>query len=90
MRLFATFMSMAVRTGIPPLNAVEPLRRQVRGEAADQTFYQVRTMEQLAFASLARQRFLTMLFGIFACLALLLACVGIMLWRLIPGGICSS
>ncbi|HVT14553.1 MAG TPA: ABC transporter permease [Thermoanaerobaculia bacterium] len=77
MRLFATFMSMAVRTSIPPLNAVEPLRRQVRGEAADQTFYQVRTMEQLAFASLARQRFLTMLFGIFACLALLLACVGI-------------
>jgi predicted permease len=77
MPLFATFMSMAVRTSIPPLNAVEPLRRQVRGEAADQTFYQVRTMEQLAFASLARQRFLTMLFGIFACLALLLACVGI-------------
>jgi predicted permease len=77
MPLFATFMSIAVRTSIPPLNAVEPLRRQVRGEAADQTFYQVRTMEQLAFASLARQRFLTMLFGIFAGLALLLACVGI-------------
>ena len=34
-------------------------------------------MEQLATASLARQRFLLLLFGIFAALALLLACVGI-------------
>ena len=77
MRLFATFMSMAVRTSIPPLNAVEPLRRQVRGATADQTLYQVRTMDQLAFRTLARQRFLGMLFGIFAGLALLLACIGI-------------
>ena len=34
-------------------------------------------MEQLASASLARQRFLMTLFGIFAGLALLLACIGI-------------
>ena len=34
-------------------------------------------MEQLARATLARQRFLLLLFGIFAGLALLLACVGI-------------
>jgi predicted permease len=77
MPLFATFMSMAVRTSIPPLNVVEPLRRQLRGATNDQTLYQVRTMEQLASASLARQRFLLMLFGIFAGLALLLACIGI-------------
>jgi predicted permease len=77
MGLFATFMSMAVRTSIPPLNAVEPLRRQVRGATADQTLYEFRTMEQLAYGTLARQRFLTMLFGIFAGLALLLACIGI-------------
>jgi ABC-type antimicrobial peptide transport system permease subunit len=37
----------------------------------------VRTMQQLSSASLARQRFLLMLFGIFAGLALLLACIGI-------------
>ena len=77
MRLFATFMSMAVRTGIPPLNEVEPLRRQVRGATADQTLYEVRTMEQLASGTLDRQRFLLLLFGIFAGLALLLACIGI-------------
>ena len=34
-------------------------------------------MEQLARGSLARQRFLLLLFGIFAGLALLLACIGI-------------
>jgi predicted permease len=77
MRLFATFMSMAVRTSIPPLNVVEPLRREVRGATADQTLYDVHTMDQLAFGTLARQRFLTMLFSIFAGLALLLACIGI-------------
>jgi ABC-type antimicrobial peptide transport system permease subunit len=70
MRLFSTFMSMAVRTTIPPLNAREPLRR-------DQTLYEVRTMEQLASRSLGRQRFLMLLFGTFAGLALLLACIGI-------------
>ncbi len=70
LRLFSTFMSMAVRTTIPPSNIVDSLR-------SDQILYEVRTMEQLASASLARQRFLLMLFGIFAGLALLLACIGI-------------
>jgi ABC-type antimicrobial peptide transport system permease subunit len=36
-----------------------------------------RTLEQLASSTLARQRFLLLLFGVFAGLALLLACVGI-------------
>jgi predicted permease len=77
MPLFATFMSMAVRTSIPPLKVLEPLRRQLRGATNDQTLYEIRTMQQLASASLARQRFLLLLFGIFAGLALLLACIGI-------------
>ena len=37
----------------------------------------VRTFEELAHASLARQRFLLLLFGVFATLALLLASIGI-------------
>jgi predicted permease len=77
MRLFSSFMSMAARTTVPPLNLVEPLRRELRGATGDQTLYDVRTMEQLASASLARQRFVTMLFSVFAGLALLLACIGI-------------
>jgi ABC-type antimicrobial peptide transport system permease subunit len=39
--------------------------------------YEVRTFEQLAKESLARQRFLAVLFSIFAGMALLLACIGI-------------
>ncbi len=74
---WSDLMSIAVRTGIPPRNVVEPLRREVRGAGNDQVLYEVRTMEQLASDSLGRQRFLLLLFGVFAGLALLLACVGI-------------
>jgi predicted permease len=77
MRLFSSFMSIAARTSIPPLNVVEPLRHDLRGATGDQTIYAVRTMEQLASNSLDRQRFLTMAFGMFAGLALVLACIGI-------------
>jgi predicted permease len=76
-RRWSELMSIAVRTGIAPLSVVEPLRRELRGVANDQVLYQVRTMEQLASDSLARQRFLLLLFGIFAGLALLLASIGI-------------
>jgi predicted permease len=77
LRLFSTFMSIATRTTIPPLEVVEPLRRELRGAAGDQALYEVRTMEQLVAASLARQRFLVLLFGIFGGVALMLACVGV-------------
>jgi predicted permease len=81
LRRWSELMSIAVRTSVAPLNVVEPLRRELRratgGAGGDQALYEVRTMEQLVSASLARQRFLLLLFGIFAGLALLLACVGI-------------
>jgi predicted permease len=76
-RFFSSVLSIVVRTRIPPINAVDALQRQARGPTGDQTLYEVRTMEQLASASLARQRFLLLLFVIFAGLALLLACIGI-------------
>jgi putative ABC transport system permease protein len=77
LHFFSSIMSMAARTTIPPLNVVEPLRAALRGAANDQALYEMHTMEQLVSASLARQRFLLLLFGIFAGLALLLACIGI-------------
>ncbi|HXJ94835.1 MAG TPA: ABC transporter permease [Terriglobia bacterium] len=81
MRRWSELMSIAVRTSIPPLNVVEPMRRELRGATGgapgDQALYEVRTLGQLVNDSLARQRFLMLLFGIFAGLALLLACVGI-------------
>ena len=70
-------MSIAVRTNLPPLSVIEPLRRDVRGAGGDQVLYEVHTMEELAGSTLARQRFLLLLFGVFAGLALLLACIGI-------------
>jgi predicted permease len=76
-RRWSELMSISVRTSVPPLNLVESLKRQLRGATGDQVLYEVRTMEQLASATLARQRFLLMLFGVFAGLALLLACIGL-------------
>jgi predicted permease len=77
LRRWSELMSIAVRTSVPPLNVVEPLRQELRGATNDQVLYEVHTMEQLVSDSLARQRFLLLLFGIFAGLALLLACIGI-------------
>src|SRR6266480_320849 len=77
LRRWSQLMSIAVRTSVPPLTVVEPLRQELRGPASDQVLYQVRTMEQLAHNSLAMQRFLLLLFGVFAALALILACIGI-------------
>jgi ABC-type antimicrobial peptide transport system permease subunit len=70
-------MSIAVRTEVPPLTVLQQLRRELKGSTGDQVLYMVRTLEDLARASLARQRFLLLLFGIFGALALVLACVGV-------------
>ena len=81
LRRWSELMSIAVRTSIPPLHLVDSLRHELRGAtggaSGDQALYQVRTLDQLASDSLARQRFLLLLFGIFAGLALVLACIGI-------------
>ena len=77
LRRWSELMSIAVRTGVPPLSVVAPLRRAVRGATGDQVLYEVRTMEELASGTLAQQRFLLLLFGVFAGLALLLASIGI-------------
>jgi predicted permease len=77
MRRWSELMSIAVRTNVPPLNIVGPLRRAARGAVDDQVIYQLHTMEELVSDSLARQRFLLLLFGLFAGLALLLACIGV-------------
>src|SRR5262249_11949238 len=77
MRLFSSFMSIGVRTTVPPLELAEPLRRELRGSSGDQAMYAVVTMEQLVAGALARQRFLGLLFGALGGVALLLACVGV-------------
>ena len=76
-RRWSEVMSIAVRSSGSALSLVEPLRREIRGATRDQVLYEIHTLEQLASAKLARHRFLLLLFGIFAGLALLLACIGI-------------
>ena len=77
MRRWSELMSIAVRTSGAPLNIIEPLKKEISGASHDQVLNEVRTMEQLAIESLAQQRLLMLLFGIFAGLALLLACIGV-------------
>ena len=74
---WSQLMSIVTRTNVDPLSVVPGLRRAARAAASDQVLYEVRTMEQLAHGTLALHRFLLTLFGIFAGLALLLACIGI-------------
>jgi predicted permease len=77
MHRWSEIMSIAARTRVSPLSLLPSLRQAVRGSTGDQVLYEVRTLDQLVSDSLARQRSLMMLFGIFAGLALLLACIGI-------------
>lgn len=74
-RLFSSFLSMVIRTDVPPRTMLPAWQKQARGTGGDRTLYGSRTMEELASASLAQQRFLLLLFGTFSGLALLLACV---------------
>jgi putative ABC transport system permease protein len=76
-RRWSELMSIAVRTATPPLGLVGALRHELRGVGSDQVLFEVRTMEDLARSALDPQRFLMVLFGIFAGLALLLASIGI-------------
>ena len=77
LHFFSSVMSIAIRTRTAPLTVVAPLQRELRGPLRDQTLYEVRTMDDLVRASLERQKFLSLVFGIFAGLALLLAGIGV-------------
>jgi ABC-type antimicrobial peptide transport system permease subunit len=68
---------LAVRTAGNPLAVVPALRDLVADLDPGLPIYDVRTMEQVRAASVASQRFLTALFGLFAVVALTLAVVGI-------------
>jgi predicted permease len=76
-RRWSELMSISVRTSTPPLSVVDSLRRVIRDQKGDQVLYAVHSMDELAGASIAQQRFLLLLFSIFGGLALLLACIGI-------------
>ncbi|HVT30150.1 MAG TPA: ABC transporter permease, partial [Lacipirellulaceae bacterium] len=65
-RRWSELMSITVRTKTEPQALLKPLRQAVNRSTRDQVLYETRTMEELVSQSLARQRFLLLLFGIFA------------------------
>src|SRR5579863_527356 len=79
-RLFPLLSSgsrVVVRTAVPPLSLVEPIREQVKALDDQQVMYGVQTMDEVLDESVAFRRFEMTLLNVFAGMALLLACVGI-------------
>ena len=71
------FLSMTVRTSMPPASLVNPVREQLRALDRSLAMDDVRTMEQRLAASVAQPRLYALLLSVFAAAALLLAAVGI-------------
>jgi putative ABC transport system permease protein len=69
--------ALVVRTSVEPMSLAIPLRNAIWAVDKDQPVSNLRSMDDIVSAAMARQRFSTMLLGIFAALALVLAAVGI-------------
>ena len=71
------FMSMVIRTGVPPETIVPALRQAVQSVDKDQPLSSIRTMDELLSNSVGQRRLTMLLIGIFAAVALMLASIGI-------------
>lgn len=69
--------SMVLRTSLPPLTLTDTVRKTILEADAEQPIANVRTLEQAVHGSLARQRTTLILLGLFALVAVSLACIGI-------------
>ncbi len=74
---FTQVKYLVVRTEVPPLSLVAPIRREVARLDRDQPISEVRTTEEILADSLARRSLNTLLVGLFAVLALILVATGI-------------
>lgn len=70
-------MSLMVRTSADPANVAAAIRSEVLSLDKDQPVYSIKTLDSLLSESVAKPRFRTILLGILAALALILAGVGI-------------
>ena len=70
-------ISMVFRTADAPLAQVGPIRRALQPVNGQLVLYRERAMDRVISSSLATRRFAMIVLGIFALLALLMACVGI-------------
>jgi predicted permease len=72
-----SWMTLIVRTGANPLNLVAAVKSEILKIDAAQPVFDIQTLEQLAAQSIAPRRFVMLLLGIFAIVALLLGAMGI-------------
>jgi predicted permease len=70
-------MAVVLRSASDPTNLVSPVREIVRGMDADLPIHEVATMSQKLDESLRIRRSYSSLFGLFAAVALVLACGGV-------------
>jgi predicted permease len=70
-------IAVVLRTTNAPLAQVGPIRRALQGIDGQFVIYGEQAMEGAISAGLARRRFSMIVLGVFAALALLMACVGI-------------
>ena len=70
-------MMLAVRSGLPPQELIPAIRGEIAALDLDLPIADVRTLEEIASAAVAEQRFGLAVFTIFAGLALLLSAIGI-------------
>jgi putative ABC transport system permease protein len=68
---------LVVRTSVEPTAIVATIRKQVSSIDKEQPISNIRSMDQVFASSIAQRRFNTLLFGIFAAMALILAAIGI-------------
>lgn len=69
-------MTFAVRTPLEPHAATTAIKQELGHIDADMPVYSVETMNEVIRDSLGRERFVSLLFGLFAAAALLLGAVG--------------
>jgi putative ABC transport system permease protein len=71
------FFALVVRTKLEPASAASAIESAIHSVDADEPVYNVRSMRNVEAASLSPQRLQIALIGLFAALALALACMGI-------------
>jgi len=74
---FPWYTSVIVRTHMPPLTLAADMRRAVQAVDPEQPIADLTTLEELVNNSLQTRRVILTLLGLFAGVALLLACIGI-------------
>jgi len=71
------FATVVIRTSVEPLALSESVRQAIWKVDSDQPMWKIRTVEFLVSRSVADQKFLLALMGIFASLALILTMIGL-------------